>query len=61
MEIANGWKLLLTVVRYSFLLNVTGLLNLNLKYINEFRLRQYSTPSVTDMFKVRTMHQINSK
>ena len=39
-KIGNGWKLLLTVVTLSFVLNVTGLLDRTLKLIDEFRLRQ---------------------
>ena len=36
----KDWTLLLTVVTESFVLNVTGVLDLTLKCINEFRLRQ---------------------
>ena len=36
----NDWKLLLIVVTYSFVLNVTGLLDPNLKFIDKFRLSQ---------------------
>ena len=39
-KIGNSWKLLLTVVIDSFILNVTGLLNLTLKHIDKFRLVQ---------------------
>ena len=36
----NSWELLLTVVTESFVLNETGLLDLTLKGIEKFRLRQ---------------------
>ena len=36
----NSWELLLTVVTESFVLDETGLLDLTLKGIEKFRLRQ---------------------
>ena len=68
-KIVNGWKLLLIVLTWRFVVNVTELLDLTLKCINEFRLRQYSNPSAIYMFKVskKTLQQcvkymkVNSK
>ena len=65
-EIGNGWKLLLTVVTESFVLNVTCLLDPTLKCINKFRLRQKSIPSDIYMFKIskkhtKTTYQVYSK
>ena len=51
-KIVNDWKLLLIALTWHFVLNVTELLDLTLKCINEFRLRQYSNPSAIYMFKV---------
>ena len=51
-KIWNSWKQLLTVVTKSFILNVTGLLGLTLKHIDELRLRQQSIPSSIFMFKI---------
>ena len=53
---AKGLKLLLTVVTLSFILNVTGLLDRTLKYINKFRLRQYSFSICHYMLKVSKKH-----
>ena len=39
-KIGNNWKLLLTAVTQTFKRNLTGLLDLTLKQINNFRLRQ---------------------
>ena len=37
---SNSWKLTLNFVTEGFVLNVTGLLDLTLKLIDKFRLRQ---------------------
>ena len=39
-KIENSWKLLLTVVTESFIVNMAGPLDLTLKPIDKFRLRQ---------------------
>ena len=51
-KIVNGWNLFLTVLTYSFVLNVTGLLDPTLKCIDEFTLRQQNNSSAIYMFKV---------
>ena len=55
----NDWKLLLTVIQLSFMLNMTGFLDPTLKYIDKFRLRQWSIASAIYMFKVskKTLEQ----
>ena len=49
----NGWKLLLTVATWIMLLTW----QLDLKYIDQFRLRQLSIPSTIYMFKVSKITQ----
>ena len=39
---SNSWELLLNVVTESFVLNVTGLVDLTLKRIDKIRLRQFT-------------------
>ena len=39
-KIRNNWELLLAVVTISLVLDVTGFLDLTLKHIEKFRLRQ---------------------
>ena len=51
-KIRNSWKLLLTVVKENFTLNVTGLIYPTLKHKDKFRLRQLSIPSGIYMFKL---------
>ena len=58
-KISICWKLLLTVATASFILNVTGLLDLILKHIDKFRLRQINIPCGIYMFKIVKKHQNN--
>ena len=58
-KISICWKLLLTVATASFILNVTGLLDLIMKHIDKFRLRQINIPCGIYMFKIVKKHQNN--
>ena len=51
-KMRNGWKLLLTVVTKSFVLNVTGFPDVTLKRIYKFRLRKKSISSGFNKFKI---------
>ena len=71
-KIDNSWKtviaccyrklfLKLPVVTKSFVLIVTGLLDLTLKHIGKFRLRQQSTPSGIYKFKFNNNNKKHQK
>ena len=51
-KMGKNWKLLLTVVTKSFILNMAGLLDPILAHIDKFRLQQWSVPCGIHMFKL---------